>query len=214
MREVRPLVCGGSASPAAFERNLRSGGDFGIDLTGDDARDSVWIHTIDAPSRETPQVLIKDESGACSYRDGPIPSSWWLPDIPSDWPGVLCRKCAARMREGGYTSLVDFRFSRDPSVPVAGNSARRGRSSECRPTRPYTETLRHGPTGADAVAPRTSGPARRAAINGGDTAPVRPGHPCSSAGWKGPARGGVPTTPGVAIRVERRTVGACYYRRR
>ena len=94
-----------------------SGCDFGIDLTGPDARDSVWIRTIDAPSRETPQVLIKDERGACSYRDGPIPSSWWLPEIPPDWPGVLCQKCTARLREGGYTSLVEFRFSRNPKCP-------------------------------------------------------------------------------------------------
>ena len=94
-----------------------SGCDFGIDLTGVGARDAFHIHTVDEPTRETPQVLIKDERGACSYRDGPIPESWLVKDLEKDWPGVLCHTCHARMEDEGYTSLVDFRFSRNPKCP-------------------------------------------------------------------------------------------------
>ena len=110
-------------SPVAAARVLLhsrgrcSGCDFGIDLTGEDARYAVHIRTVDAPVREAPEVLVKDERGACSYRDGPIPLNWWLPELPPDWPGVLCRDCDTRMRDGGYASLLDFRFSRNPKCP-------------------------------------------------------------------------------------------------
>jgi hypothetical protein len=94
-----------------------SGCDFGIDLTGEDARDAVVIRTVDAPAREAPEVLIMDEEDACSYGDGPIALNWWMRRLPADWPGVLCRQCDTRMRDGGYTSLVDFCLSRNPRCP-------------------------------------------------------------------------------------------------
>lgn len=40
-----------------------------------------------------------------------------------DWPALLCGDCAAAMRDGGFSSVVDFVFSRCPACPVC--SARR-----------------------------------------------------------------------------------------
>ena len=105
----------------------------------------MHIRTVDARVREAPEVLVKDERGACSYLDGPIPLNWWLPELPSDWPGVLCRDCDTRMRDGGYVSLLDFRFSRNPKCPrcwaertqraLFGDLAHRGYSAMARLSR-------------------------------------------------------------------------------
>ena len=114
-------------SPVAAARILLhsqgccTGCDDVIDLTGEDARDTVHIRTVDAPAREAPEVLIQEGSGRASYIDGPYPpKSWLLSRLPTDWPGVLCERCVIRMRDGGYTSLLDFRFSQHPACPRCG----------------------------------------------------------------------------------------------
>ena len=42
-----------------------------------------------------------------------------------DWPALLCAECASAMVRGGFTSVVDFVFSRRPACPVC--SARHAR---------------------------------------------------------------------------------------
>ena len=115
----------GHSSLTAARVLLRSNGrctgcSRGIDLTGEEAREAIHIRTVDRPSRVAPEVLVKDERGACSYRDAPIPANCWAPDLPADWPGVLCRRCHTRMHEGGFTNLLDFRFSQNPKCPNCG----------------------------------------------------------------------------------------------
>lgn len=85
-------------------------------MAREDARDRVHIRTVDGPRRPTPQVLVKNESGAGEHIDNP-PRHWWSPYVATDWPGVLCNTCDSRFRDGGYTSLLDFRFSRNPRCP-------------------------------------------------------------------------------------------------
>ena len=92
----------------------------GMDLTGEDARDVVHIRTVDPPAREAPEVLIQEASGRASYIDGPYPPKCWLPQLPPDWPGVLCQRCHTRMQDGRYNSLLDFRFSQHPKCPHCG----------------------------------------------------------------------------------------------
>lgn len=43
-----------------------------------------------------------------------------------DWPALLCPGCETAMREGGFTSVVDFVFSRRPACPAC--SARRAKT--------------------------------------------------------------------------------------
>ena len=86
-----------------------------IDFVAEDARD-VYIHTVDAPSRDASEPVVRTETHA-SYRYDPIPDSCWLPEIPADWPGVLCGRCLSWMQQEGYTSLLDFRFARHPKCP-------------------------------------------------------------------------------------------------
>ncbi len=97
-----------------------TGCDSALVLTGEEARDAIHIRTVDKPPRAVPEVLVKDELGACSYRDAPIPANCWRPVLPADWPGVLCRHCHKRMMEGAYSSLLDFRFSQHPQCPRCG----------------------------------------------------------------------------------------------
>jgi hypothetical protein len=140
-----------------------TGCDYGIDLTGEDARDAVHIRTVDAPAREAPEGLIQEASDRANDIDGPYsPKSWLLPDLPPDWPGVLCERCVIRMHDDGYNSLLDFRFRNIPSVRAVGRSGPNVRCSECQ--RP--STFRHGSTCADAAGPKTIGPARCAHTNG------------------------------------------------
>ncbi|GJF09321.1 hypothetical protein NGTWS0302_32270 [Mycolicibacterium cyprinidarum] len=87
-----------------------------IDLTGDDARDVVNIHTIDAAARPTSAPVVRTEREA-SYLHGTTPESWWRPEVPADLPGVLCCRCVRHMQDEGIGSLVDFRFARHPKCP-------------------------------------------------------------------------------------------------
>lgn len=90
-----------------------------LDLTGDDATEAFRIHTVDQPLRDAPEVLIKEEPFP-SYVEQGIPDRCWLPRLPADWPGVVCRRCCARMEAAGYTNLLDFRFSQHPECRKCG----------------------------------------------------------------------------------------------
>jgi len=152
-----------AARSLLHSRGWCSGCDDPIDLTGEDARDAVQIHTVDATAREAPEVLIQEENGRASYIDGPYwPKSWLLPKLPTDWPGVLCERCVIRMRDDEYTSLLDFRFSQHPKCPRCG-AQRTQSASFGEPSTPYLPPCG---TCADAARPQTTGPARRVHTSG------------------------------------------------
>ncbi|MGV0833956.1 hypothetical protein [Mycolicibacterium thermoresistibile] len=100
-------------------KGLCTGCDDSIELVGHDAGENLYIHTVDVPPREAPQVVVKTER-VPSYYYGPIPDSCWRPDLPVDWPGVLCSRCRQRMNVDGHTRLLDFRFSQHPKCPRCG----------------------------------------------------------------------------------------------
>ena len=80
----------------------------------------MHIRTVDPPARPAPEVLIQEETGRASYVDGPYPPKCVLPELPHDWPCVLCQRCVTRMRVDGYDTLLDFRFSQHPRCPACG----------------------------------------------------------------------------------------------
>jgi hypothetical protein len=65
-----------------------------VDLTGMDARDELFVHTVDQEMPETSIIL--------GY---------------PDWPAVMCRRCRDRMSDGGHASFVDYKFTLNPSCP-------------------------------------------------------------------------------------------------
>ena len=90
----------GTSSLAAARILLDSGGTCTgcsrqIDLTGEDARDRVHIHT-------------------AAYRrsEATRPNQF-----PADWPAALCDSCHDRMRRDEFTSFLDFRFALNPACP-------------------------------------------------------------------------------------------------
>jgi uncharacterized CHY-type Zn-finger protein len=88
-----------------------------IDLTGLDAREQIHVHTVDPYVRPGPQLPIRvgEEDGLRAGEDVP-----WLRSVATDWPAVICRRCRARMRDGGFSSFVDFRFAEHPQCPNCG----------------------------------------------------------------------------------------------
>jgi hypothetical protein len=114
----------GHSSPVKARILLRSRGRCNgcselLDLTGDDATEAFRIHTVDQPLREAPEVLIKEEEYP-SYVEQGIPDGCWRPRLPADWPGIVCRRCCARMEAAGYTNLLDFRFAQHPECRKCG----------------------------------------------------------------------------------------------
>lgn len=59
-----------------------------IDLTGENTRDRVHVHTVDAG-----------------------------PSVVPDWPAALCDDCHDRMTADGFTNFLDFRYSLNPRCP-------------------------------------------------------------------------------------------------
>jgi hypothetical protein len=116
----------GHTSVAAARILLRSQGrcagcDTEIGLSGDDARDLVQIHTVDPPQRPAPEPPIKvHEKSWAIYDAVDIVFTRTPPDLPADWPGVLCRRCHSRMQEGEYSGLLDFRLAQHPTCPRCG----------------------------------------------------------------------------------------------
>jgi hypothetical protein len=111
-----------------------SGCDTKIDLTGDDARDLVHIHTVDPPQRPASEAPIRarekhwahDEAERATRGKGKRRARYDVdsisferkpPKLPSDWPGVLCRRCVRRMERDGFANLLDFRFAQHPACP-------------------------------------------------------------------------------------------------
>ena len=113
----------GHTSVAAARVLLHSGGrcggcDMGIDLTEENARDQVHIHTV-APARRPSSIPpIKTRIRRGDY-DEVEPSINPRP-LLTDWPAVLCDHCHDRMRDGGYHSVVDYRFAQHPTCPSCG----------------------------------------------------------------------------------------------
>jgi len=110
-RALTGLRCGGRevrfghTSMAEARVLLHSGGncqgcDREIDLSRPDARDEVFVHTVDAYRRPAPRASSLTAE--------------------ADWPVVLCRGCHLRMQDGGYRSCLDFRLDKNPSCPQCG----------------------------------------------------------------------------------------------
>ena len=84
-----------------------------FDLSEHDARDRLHIHTVDPVPRPDPAAPIRTYTKPDQQR----PVRAWLRDAARDWPGVLCRRCHTRMRDGNLRSMIDFKFSRHPECP-------------------------------------------------------------------------------------------------
>ncbi|WP_231643291.1 hypothetical protein [Mycolicibacterium baixiangningiae] len=111
--------CGHSSLIAARNLLRFSGGCHGcgteIDLSKVDTREQVHVHTVDPSPRPEPDSPIRTDEGASDRLGVP-----WLRSEATDWPAVICRRCRDRMRDGGYTSFVDFRFAQHPQCPHCG----------------------------------------------------------------------------------------------
>ena len=116
----------GHSTLAAARILLNSGGwctgcQSELDLAGANARYHVHIHTVDADpaTPTTPVVYVPppDEPKEYSAAAIPIPGRWHPIRLPLDWPAVLCDDCHDRMRIGGFTGFLDYRFSRHPRCP-------------------------------------------------------------------------------------------------
>lgn len=123
----------GHTTLAAARILLRSGGrctgcERSLDLTRPDARYHLHIDTVDFdplapgvpvaydPPPEEPEIHSADlPYSAESIQIGP--GRWRPISVPLDWPAVLCDPCHDRMRLGGFTNFLDFRFSRHPACP-------------------------------------------------------------------------------------------------
>jgi hypothetical protein len=77
-----------------------------LDLTGEGARDRVYIHTVD-PLPFAMEGRSKSEV--------------------ADWPAALCESCHDTMHRDGFTSFLDYRFSLHPRCPSC--SAQRSMSA-------------------------------------------------------------------------------------
>jgi len=116
-----PFYRWGHSSVVAARNLLQFSGDCHgcdkpIDLSGNDARDRVHVHTVDPLSRPEPHLPIRTGSTPgprWSYRAG-------LRASAVDWPAVLCGRCHHRMSDEGFTSFVAFRFAQHPQCPRCG----------------------------------------------------------------------------------------------
>lgn len=125
------LYLNGHTTLAAARILLRSGGRCTgcaceLDLASVNARYHVHIHTVDvdptAPMApvafEAPVEVVGDEVGY-----GPdsirLAEDHWRPIRTAlDRPAVLCDACHDRMRAGGFSGFLDFRFSLHPACPA------------------------------------------------------------------------------------------------
>lgn len=87
-----------------------------VSLSGADARNRVFVHTVDPMPRPEPGLPVRISNGEVEGR--PLMAS--LRETATDWPAVLCRRCHGRMREEGFSSFVAFRFAQHPECPNCG----------------------------------------------------------------------------------------------
>lgn len=87
-----------------------------INLTGEDARDNIYVHTVDPLPRPDPPSPIRTADGPGRRR----PPMALTREAATDWPALLCRFCHHGMRDGGFDSFVAFQFSRHPECPQCG----------------------------------------------------------------------------------------------
>jgi hypothetical protein len=111
----------GHTSLAAARTLLHSGGacdgcDNDIDLTGPEARDQVYVRTVDPCRRPNPTPSILPRTSG-PHQPPPIPHTPSLRFRATDWPAVLCRRCHDRMHAGDYHSFLDFSVRSAPDVP-------------------------------------------------------------------------------------------------
>lgn len=96
-----------------------------LDLASVNARYHVHIHTVDVDpmAPQTPVAYeVPLEVGDAELPYGPesirLATDHWRPiRIALDRPAVLCDACHDRMRAGGFTGFLDFRFSLHPGCP-------------------------------------------------------------------------------------------------
>ena len=126
----RALYLNGHNSLAAARILLKSVGrctgcGAGLDLADANARYHVHIHTVDVdptaplvPVAYEPPPPEVDEEVPYGPEAIQLLTDCWRPmRFPPDWPAVLCDSCHDRMRAGGFTSFLDFRFSLHPQCP-------------------------------------------------------------------------------------------------
>ena len=122
-----PSMRFGHTPVAAARVLLHSGGrctgcGSGIDLTGEDAREAVHIRTVDPSLRDAPEVLVKEERGACSYLDGPIPLNCWRPQLPADWPGCCVATAIRACKRADTPACSTFVFPSIRNVRAVGRA--------------------------------------------------------------------------------------------
>lgn len=116
-----PFYRWGHSSVSAARNLLRFRGDCHgcgatIDLSGADARSQLHIHMAEPRKRPEPDSPIWTSAwniDPALYRTSPT-------ETVTDWPAIICRSCHDRMRGGGHTSFVDYRFSLNPPCPRCG----------------------------------------------------------------------------------------------
>ncbi|BBZ55211.1 hypothetical protein [Mycolicibacterium phocaicum] len=111
----------GHSSVAAARNLLQFNGrcdgcDHEIDLTEDDARDHVHVHTADPLPRPAPPSPIRTDDGPAQR----WPDRYLMRHSARDWPAVLCRRCRDRMHDGNFRSFIDFRFAQHPACARCG----------------------------------------------------------------------------------------------
>jgi hypothetical protein len=114
----------GNTSIAAAHTLLRSGGtcdgcDNDIDLSGPDARDEVYVHTVDPFRRPAPVSPIVPRGGGSHHP----PSIAYTPSLQfraADWPAVFVSPLLRQQRDGGYRSFLHFRFDQQLPCPECG----------------------------------------------------------------------------------------------
>ncbi|MEZ0339896.1 hypothetical protein ACAG25_07925 [Mycobacterium sp. pV006] len=86
-----------------------------IDLRGSDARDNIFVHTVDPLPRPAPPSPVTTREAAVSRGWAAVRST------TGDWPAVVCRDCRDRIRLGEFASFMDFRFREHPVCPRCGS---------------------------------------------------------------------------------------------
>lgn len=92
-----------------------------LDLASVNARYHVHIHTVDVDPT-VPPISVAYEAPLPELPYGPesirLATDHWRPiRTPPDVPAVLCDACHDRMRAGGFTGFLDYRFSLHPACP-------------------------------------------------------------------------------------------------